>query len=219
VRDVRDAVAIRRPARGCGVVVAVRELERTRTVGRHQPELIPLAPEVRAVDDAAVAAPVRSRFPGGFFVVNFAAAAPDAAGAVDVASVRDPQQLFAIWRPGWREIVVVYAVVVAWESAVMVFRDAVDAVGAPHENVKAPLVLRRDERDRLAVGRPAWLDVYRAVRRQGFRLTGREIERPQLLRVAAVRRVHDRPAIGRPVRLKVIARLRCQLLGVLCAEL
>ena len=104
-----------------GVEVAVGELERIRPVGRHQPELVPLAPEVGAVDHPpAVAAPVGPRLPGGLLVADLprrraparASHAPESARAPDVAAVGDQDQLAAVRRPRRREVLIHRVVVV-----------------------------------------------------------------------------------------------------------
>ena len=130
VRDVGDAMPIARPARCRCVEVAVSQGEGIAALARHQPELIPLAAEVRAVHDPRpVGRPVRSGLPRGLLVAQLAQRRappgacvhpPESARAVDVASVRDEDDLFAIGRPGRRDVVVPFAVVVARQLAVVV---------------------------------------------------------------------------------------------------
>src|SRR5207247_1089097 len=52
IRDVGDVLAVVGPARGSGVEVTVGERKGIAAFARHQPQLMPLAAEVGAVDDA-----------------------------------------------------------------------------------------------------------------------------------------------------------------------
>ena len=184
---------------------------------------MPLAAEVGAVDDApAVGSPVGTGFPRGLFVADLARHrarprrhAPESARPVDVAPVRHEEELAAVRRPRRREIVVPPAVVVAGEPAVLVLGQAGDraALRVGDEDVPAPVVQGRHEREMPAVGRPARLDVHRAVRRQGSHGAGRQVEQLKLDRVVGVAREGDRPAVARPVGLVVVPGPRRELLG------
>src|SRR5262245_29505909 len=69
VRHEGDAPAVRGPARPRLVALAVRQLERVAAGGGREPELVALASEVRAVDDAAaVARPVGMGLPVGLLL-------------------------------------------------------------------------------------------------------------------------------------------------------
>ena len=125
IGNERDEAAIRREARGSCVELAVRKRNRAAARRRHGPELMPLAPAVRAVDDAlSVARPVRPRLPGGFLGMNLArlgagcgAHPPDASAAVQVIAIRDENNFFAIGRPGRADLRIERAVVIARERA------------------------------------------------------------------------------------------------------
>ena len=131
VRDERDAAPVRRPARPRVVALAVGQLEGIPALGRRQPELVALAPEVRAVDDAVpVARPVGVRLPVRLFLAHEAHRraglgihAPEVSGAPHVAAVGDEDQLLAVGRPGRREVLVELRVVVARQAAVLLLRD------------------------------------------------------------------------------------------------
>src|SRR5258705_2001630 len=107
VRDVRDTLAIARPAWRRRIELAVRKRERIAALARHEPELIPLPAEVRAVHDArAIGRPIGAPFPRRLFIAQLAQRsagsrlhAPEPDAAVDVASVRDEDDLFPIGRP------------------------------------------------------------------------------------------------------------------------
>ena len=131
VRDVGNVPRIARPARTRRVERAVGELERHAAVARHEPELIVLRADVRAVHHTlAVGRPVRPRLPRRLLVVDephrvarLGAHAPEAARPPDLSAVRDDDQFLPVRRPRWREIVIVHAVVVARELAVAVRGD------------------------------------------------------------------------------------------------
>src|SRR5882672_8498357 len=101
VGDKRDAAAVPRPARRGGVELTVGQREGIPALARHQPELMPLPTEIRAVDDArTVRRPVRPRLPRRLFVAQLAqrrAGArlhpPEPAGAVEVAAIGDEDDL------------------------------------------------------------------------------------------------------------------------------
>src|SRR5881628_3129530 len=134
IRDVGDMLAVVGPARGSGVEVTVGDRKGIAAFARHQPQLMPLAAEVGAVDDApAVGGPVGTGLPRGFFVADLPRHRarprrhpPESARSVDVAPVRDEEKLTAVRRPRRREIVVPPAVVIAGEPAVLVFGQAGD---------------------------------------------------------------------------------------------
>src|SRR6185369_13516675 len=104
----------------------------------HQPELVPLAPDIRGVDyPPSVSAPVGSRLPGGLLIPNLprrpAAALPrghppDGARSPDVPPVGDRQQLGAVRRPGRREILIHRVVVVPGQAALAVLAHPGDAL-------------------------------------------------------------------------------------------
>src|SRR5881396_3054223 len=52
VGDVRNPLAVVRPARRRGIELAVAQRKGISPLARHQPQLIPLAAQIRAVDDA-----------------------------------------------------------------------------------------------------------------------------------------------------------------------
>ena len=223
IRDVGDVLAVVGPARGSGVEVTVGDRKGIAAFARHQPQLMPLAAEVGAVDDApAVGGPVGTGLPRGFFVADLPRHRarprrhpPESARSVDVAPVRDEEKLTAVRRPRRREIVVPPAVVIAGEPAVLVFGQAGDRAArwVGDEDVPAPVVQGRHERETPAFGRPARLDVHRAVRRQGSHRAGRQVEQLELDRIVGVAGEGDRPAVARPVGLIVVAGPGRELLG------
>src|SRR2546427_1562924 len=173
VRDVGDPAAVMRPPGRRRVEVAVGERKGVAAVARHQPQLVPLAAEVGAVDDAfAVGGPVGARLPGRLLVAQLARRghasrarrhAPEPARAVDVPAIRDEDDLAAVRRPRWRQAVVPAAVVVARQAAVVVVGDPLHPAGIgpaqrEREDVPALVVARGDERDAGAVRGPAWLE-------------------------------------------------------------
>src|SRR5207253_7770510 len=93
----------------------------------HEPQLIPLAAEVGAVDHSgAVRGPVWPRLPGRLLVADLAQRrsgrrghAPEPAAAVDMPAIRNEDQLLPVGRPGGREIVGAGAVVVPWQLGVV----------------------------------------------------------------------------------------------------
>jgi hypothetical protein len=64
---------------------------------------------------------------------------------------------------------------------------------------------RRHEGDALAIGRPSRLEVDPAVGEERPRRAALEVEHAEIDRLAIVRREHHIPAVGRPVRLIVVA--------------
>ncbi len=180
---------------------------------------MPLAAGVGRVDDAPpVARPVGTGLPGRLLVAHEAQRrtrlglhAPEAAAARDAAAVRDDHELAAVGRPRRREVLVEARVVVAGQAGVALLRETTRlarlAVGrVEHEHVEAPLERRGHERQPTAVGRPARLDVDRAVRQQRPAPSARELERAQLDGVVVIRGVGEQAAVGRPVGLVVVAR-------------
>src|SRR4051794_213715 len=131
IADVRDARAVGRPTRCGGVALAVGKLEGIGPVGGHQPELVPLSAEVRAVDHPlAVAAPVGPSLPGSLFVAELARLgtrrcghAPEPARAPDVSPIGNEDQLLPIRTPRGGEILVIGIVVVAGKPAQGIGRD------------------------------------------------------------------------------------------------
>src|SRR5919197_316996 len=95
VRDIGDSLSIMRPARRRHIEFAVAQRKWITTLARHDPQLIPLAAEVGAVDDlATIGRPVGPRFPCRFLVPQLAQRrtgprvhAPEPAGAVNVTAV------------------------------------------------------------------------------------------------------------------------------------
>ena len=92
----------------------------------------------------------------------------------------------------------------------MILRDAHGSADPPvvdrrDEDVPAAFVRRRHERQSRAVRRPARVDVDGALRHDRAGGATREIEKPELNRVVAVRGVDDMPSIRRPVRLVVVS--------------
>ena len=209
------------------VEVAVGERKGVAAVARHQPQLVPLAAEVGAVDDAfAVGGPVGARLPGRLLVAQLARRghasrarrhAPEPARAVDVPAIRDADDLAAVRRPRGRQVVVPAAVVVARQAAVVVVGDPLHRAGLgparrEREDVPAPVVARGDERDAGAVRGPARLEVHGPIRRERPRRTAREIEQLQLDGVLDVGRVDDESPVGRPIGLVVVPGPRGELL-------
>ena len=139
---------------------------------------------------------------------------PEAARAHDAPAVADQDQLRAVGRPRGRDVVVPRAVVIARQVALPVLGETHGraALRRHHEHVPPPLVLRGDERDAGAVRRPPRLEVHRAVARQRGARPVRGIQQAQLHGIVVVARVHDVPAVGRPVRLMVVSRARRELL-------
>src|SRR3954471_4297222 len=69
VGDIGDVSPIRRPASSRRVAFTVGQLQRVATIRSHQPELMPLAAQVRAVHHSlAVAAPVGPSLPRGLLI-------------------------------------------------------------------------------------------------------------------------------------------------------
>jgi hypothetical protein len=218
VGDVHDLAAVGAEARGGGVVLAIGQRERLSSIGGHEPELVPLPAVIGAVDDApAIPCPVGTGLPRRLLVAQLPllgsrlrASPPEPPGAPDPAVVADVEELLAVRRPGGREVVVVLAVVVARQPAVLVLADPLRGTGRAavserhDEEVKAALVRGRDEGETRAVGREPRLEVHLAAFRERKGLAGLEIEAAQLHRVAVVGREDDEAAVGRPVRLEVV---------------
>jgi hypothetical protein len=214
IRDVGDPPAVRRPARVGRVEIAVGELERVLPVGRHEPELVPLAPLVGRVDHPPpVAGPIRPRAPGRLLDSHLPHGRarlrrhpPQRPRTPDVPPVGEQDQLLPVRRPRGREVLVEDVVVVAGELAVPVFGDAGEpadpaALDGGNEDVEAAQVGGRDKSEAPAVRRPAGLDVHRAVRHQRRADAGAEIEQAQIQRPSRVRHVGHVAPVRRPVRL------------------
>ena len=130
--------------------------------------------------------------------------------AVDVAAVRDEDQLPAVRRPGGREVVIPAAVVGARSPLVPVLGEALrrTQAGRGHGATKTcqrPSKARRHERDAAAVGRPARLEVHGAVPRE--RLTPPEARSSRWSSIVSFdpAREHDGATVGRPVGLEIVA--------------
>src|SRR5205823_1226899 len=232
VRDICDPPAVARPARRRGIELPVRERKHVAAFAGHEPQLIPLAAEVGAVDHSgAVRGPVGPRLPGRLLVADLPQRrsrrrghAPEPAAAVDMPAIRNEDQLFPVGRPGGREIVVPSAVVIARQLAVVVLgepgRVARRAAGdRQREDVPASVVRGGDEGDATAVGRPARLDVHRPVGGHGPHRAGRQIEQLQLDRVVRISGEHDEASVRRPIGLIVVAGVARDLDGHAGADL
>src|SRR6202008_1351626 len=126
---------------------------------------------------------------------------PQAARAMNVPAVRHEQQRLAVARPGWIDLVVVGAVVVARQWAAVLAREALrlhELRGAHvgDKDVEVPLISARHVRDSPPVRRPAWLDVDRPAVRQLRAPTGLEVEQPELDRPTRARGIYDEPSTG-----------------------
>ena len=179
IRNERDPLSIRRPARRYVVEIAIGKRKRIAALGGHHPELVPLLSQIRRVDDAlAVGRKIRARLPGGLFVMNLARLGarlrlhpPEAAGAVNVPAVRNEKNFFPVRRPGRADLMIELAVVVARESAAVLSGQALDVfqfavAELPDENVEASVERSGNECDPLAVGRKTGLEVDRAAGRE-----------------------------------------------------
>ena len=218
VRDGRDPLAVRRPARQKRVVLAKRQLVRLATAGRQHEEVGELAAEMRRVDEAlAVRRPRRARAIERLFLVDqarllaghdvgFDGHAPDAARAERDAAVRDQQQLASIGRPRRREVDVVVAKVQAIAPEAMIGRDLHDGARLPvrdrnGEDVEVAVRRRRHIREPAAVRRPRRLDVDEVSGRHGRRLPRLQIEQPQIdAAPAVVGGIGEIAAVRRPFR-------------------
>ena len=232
VRDERDASAVRRPARPSVIALAVGQLEGAARLGRRQPELVALAPEVRAVDHApAVAGPVRPRLPIRLLLAHQPHRSarprlhpPEVARAPDVAAVGNQDELLAVGRPGGREVLVELRVVIARELAVHVFRDSSPLAAGPparnrqHEHVEPSLEGGRDVSDPRAVRRPPRVQIDGSVGDECAGGPVGKIQDPQLQRVVAVGRIEDLFSVRRPVGLRVVTRSVGQLHRFVRAE-
>ena len=218
VGDEGDVRAVGGPARLGLVPVPVGQRERLAALARHQPQLQPVAPEVGAVDDApAVRGVVRARAPVGLLVVQLLGrscrhrrALPEAAGAVDAAAVGDVDDRLAVARPGRVDLVVVRAVVVARQVALVLAGDAhhlAEAGGGQgaREDVEALVEAGGDEHQLPAVRGEARLDIDGAAAGQLRALAAGKLQPPQLDGVVLVGGVDDRAPVGRPVRLVVVS--------------
>ena len=133
IGDERDRAAVRRPARIGVVVVAVGERKRIAAVDRQQPQLLPLPPEITAVDDA--------RAVGRDVGPARATTSPRAAGARGVSAPSTGSrtmspvpcaisrfdtntQLLAVARPCRVDRVIERAVVVARDAAAPIRQSA-----------------------------------------------------------------------------------------------
>src|SRR5437867_13065355 len=93
---------------------------------------MPLLSKVRGVHQAfTIGRKIRTRLPGGFFVMNFVRFgaglrlhAPESASAVDVAAVGNEENLITIARPDWTDFVIELVVVIAWQYAAGFSRQA-----------------------------------------------------------------------------------------------
>src|SRR5206468_1598100 len=71
VGDVRNPLAVVRPARRRDIELAVAQRKGIAPLARHQPQLIPLTAQIGAVPDArAVGRPIGTRFPRRLFVAK-----------------------------------------------------------------------------------------------------------------------------------------------------
>jgi len=108
VADIRDALAVRRPASAPAVELAVGQRQRCGIIGRRQPELVPLAAGVvREQDPPAVRADLGTRGPGRLELVPVEAGdravrdadRADLAGSPGDFRVGDIPDAFAVRRP------------------------------------------------------------------------------------------------------------------------
>src|ERR1700730_14139447 len=157
------------------VEITAGEGERIATLGRHQPELVPLLPEIRRVYDAlAVWREIRSRLPRRFFVVNlvrfgarFCFHAPETARAIDVVAIRNEKYLSSVRRPGRADLMIELAVIIASQIAAVLSGQALHLAQVAiselsDKDVEMPVKRSGNESDPFAVGRETWLDVDRA---------------------------------------------------------
>src|ERR1700730_3354674 len=157
------------------VEITVGDRERIATLGRHQPELVPLLPEIRRVYDAlAVWREIRSSLPRRFFVVNLARFgarfrfhAPETARAIDVAAIRNEKYVSAVRRPGRADLMIELAVVVASQNAALLSGQALHLAQLAisklsDKDVEMPVKRSGNESHPFSVGRETRLDVDRA---------------------------------------------------------
>ena len=224
VHDERDAPAVGRPAWFPDVVIAVAQRKRFRIAAdAGHPQLVPLATGVGGIRHAlAVGRDVRLGPPAGllashehWFVCVVEVVDPELARAVGRFGIGNDQQASAVGRPGRAQFVVVFAVVVARCAAAAIRRDRLGlesaAVHAPDVHLEAAGIACRNERDSLAVRRPARVCIDGTLVGQRRDLAAADIEHLQLDGFAIVAREHDSLAVGRDVRLVVVTGPRRQL--------
>ena len=148
---------------------------------------------------------------------GFEVVAPQVAGAVRHAAVADVDEPLAIRQPRRAQLMVVAAVVVAFDGRLAFGYELpclqFAVVQLADEHVKAPGVAGRDEREPFPVRRPARLEIHRAAVGQRSDLAALEIEQHEFDGVVVVAHEHDPFAVRRPVGLVVVARTRSELHG------
>ena len=123
IGDECDLVAVGRPPRVHTVEVSIRKRKGIAPLRWHHPELMPGLALIGGINKPlAVRGEVGARFPGGLLIVNLTRLgarlglyAPKTAGAVNVSTVRDEQQFGAVRRPRGADLMVVFAIVIAWK--------------------------------------------------------------------------------------------------------
>ncbi len=225
IGNERKCLSVRRPAHVGFVPVAVRDGKCVAALRRHDPQLVPLPPKVRAINHArAIRRKIRPRPPICFLVVNFARLrsrlrfhAPEAAGAVNVPFVRNEQNFLAVARPHRTDFHVERAVVIAGKRTLCFSRQPhyVFQSSAPHigpENVKPLVVGSRNEHNVLSIRRPARLHVHGPAVCELLRLSRCQVQQPELDGIFLIRNVHDVFSVRRPVRLIIVSGAVRQLL-------
>ena len=199
---------VRRPSWAGFVPVAESQRKRLPASGGHQPQLQPVASEVRAVDDPCpVGREVRSRLPVGLLVTQLNRVragnrrrAPETPGAVNATAIGNEHDRLAVACPGRVDLVVVGAVVIPRQRALVLPRQPqrICQLLLAHlgcEHVKVAVVARRHIDDPPTIRRPARLDVDRATLGQLPCAPRSQIKQPQLDRLPLSRRIDDEASV------------------------
>jgi hypothetical protein len=135
--------------------------------------------------------------------------APKAAGTVDMAAIRYVENFAPIARPHRIDFVIVGAVVIARQCALVLAGQTLDVAQCAvrevaREQVKTAIEQRGDEYDAFAIRRKTRFDIHGAVTGERARRATLQVQHPQLQCFAGIGRVDDPASVGRPIWLIVI---------------